>query len=114
MPYKDIEKRREYQKNRNLKRFYNITIDEYNKMYKKQGGVCKICGFKSNPPFRALHVDHNHKTKEIRGLLCAYCNRKIIGAIEKIGFEKIADYLDYKIIYDKTTTSNTCGCTRPT
>ena len=27
-----------------LKRQYNMTIDEYNAMFEKQGGVCRICG----------------------------------------------------------------------
>jgi len=93
---KDPVKKKEYQVERNLKR-YGLTSKSYLEMYKKQKGKCKLCGFETQVGYRRLHVDHNHKTREVRGLLCAYCNRKIIGAIEKIGFKKIANYLGYKV-----------------
>lgn len=66
----------------NLKSRFNISIDDYNKMFLKQRGVCKICG---NPETQTdkkgklkwLVVDHNHDTGEIRGLLCSACNKGI-------------------------------------
>jgi hypothetical protein len=36
-----------------------------------QKGVCAICHRRSE---RALHVDHDHKTNAVRGLLCHPCN----------------------------------------
>lgn len=48
---------------------------EYEVMLLEQGGVCAICG---NPPKeggRRLHVDHDHRTGKVRGLLCFRCNR---------------------------------------
>ena len=59
-------------KNHSLKR-YGITLEEYNTMYDTQKGVCKICSEPSSVQ-RRLHVDHNHKTGEVRGLLCYHCN----------------------------------------
>ena len=51
---------------------YGITLEEYNTMLAAQGGGCAICG---NPPgARSLHVDHDHATGEVRGLLCIGCN----------------------------------------
>jgi Recombination endonuclease VII. len=45
----------------------------YERLLAEQGGVCAICG---NPPkTRRLHVDHDHKTGRVRGLLCYRCNR---------------------------------------
>ena len=62
------EKAREHR----LKSLYGISIAEYEQMLKKQKGVCAICG---RPPAKQrLAVDHNHKTKQIRGLLCYHCN----------------------------------------
>lgn len=56
----------------NLRRLFNLSIEQYEDMLKTQGGLCAICG---NPPTkRRLHVDHDHTTQKIRGLLCHYCN----------------------------------------
>lgn len=52
-----------------LKDLYGITLKEYNQRIIKQNGKCLICHKKSK-----LHIDHNHKTNKIRGLLCERCN----------------------------------------
>lgn len=58
------------------RREYGITLNQYLQVLKYQGGVCAIC--KRYPrPGKRLHVDHNHKTGELRGLLCWSCNRAI-------------------------------------
>jgi Recombination endonuclease VII len=57
-----------------LKSMYGLTLEEYNKMYIDQKGLCKMCG---KVPKKTLVVDHNHQTGEIRGLLCHGCNRAI-------------------------------------
>ena len=41
-------------------------------MLRRQGGVCGIC--KRKPGKRRLCVDHDHKTGQVRGLLCGRCN----------------------------------------
>ena len=56
---------------------YGITPKEYNKMFKKQKGRCKICGIhpiEMNDSKEFLSVDHCHTTGEVRGLLCDSCN----------------------------------------
>ena len=88
---------KKYHKIRNLRRRYKMSIEQYEKLLRKQNGGCAICDINPQPPYRGLHVDHCHKENKIRGLLCSYCNRKIIGAIEKIGLNKIAKYLGYEI-----------------
>lgn len=69
-------KRRGY----NLKRDYGITLEQYNTMLAAQNGACKICE-NTSPGTRSqsvnFSVDHCHKTKRIRGLLCTSCNRGI-------------------------------------
>lgn len=57
-----------------IKQFYNITPDDYDHMLDMQGGGCAICGAKPNHGDRRLHVDHDHATGQIRGLLCFGCN----------------------------------------
>jgi hypothetical protein len=56
-----------------LKSKYGITIEQRDAMFDKQGGVCRICGALP-PPDRYLHIDHNHTTGQVRGLLCYTCN----------------------------------------
>lgn len=62
----------ELNRKNHLKRTFGLTDTEYNAMLVKQHGRCAICG--NEPRKRNLHVDHNHLTNEIRGLLCHSCN----------------------------------------
>lgn len=59
-------------KNSQLKRTYNITLAEYNKMLEEQNGVCFIC--KTKQTSKQLAVDHCHATNKVRKLLCSKCN----------------------------------------
>ncbi|MGW5778363.1 endonuclease domain-containing protein [Streptomyces sp. NPDC003863] len=52
-----------------LKRQYGITEAERDQMIADQGGVCVIC--QEGP---AEHVDHDHRTGKVRGVLCFSCN----------------------------------------
>jgi NMD protein affecting ribosome stability and mRNA decay len=61
-----------------LKTRYGLTLEDWNMMFEEQGGVCAIC--KSPDPkghHGRFHVDHDHVTGKIRGLLCDTCNRGI-------------------------------------
>ncbi len=59
---------------------YNITSDDYDRMFKEQDGCCAICGkHQSENQSRKgrdipLFIDHDHITGKIRGLLCSNCN----------------------------------------
>lgn len=67
-----------YSRRANLKRFYNMTLEDYEVMFKNQGGVCAICGeVETSPRVSNLTVDHCHDTNKVRGLLCNNCNRGI-------------------------------------
>src|SRR4029077_14260982 len=57
-----------------LRNQFGISIEEYNKLFISQKGCCDICGLHQNKVKQALCVDHNHITKEVRGLLCKRCN----------------------------------------
>lgn len=53
---------------------YGLTIEQYKAMVEAQHGVCKICGRPPCDRWKRLHVDHNHVTGKVRGLLCHHCN----------------------------------------
>jgi hypothetical protein len=62
-------------RNATLKKKYGITIEEYNSMLATQNNQCAVCF--DAPKHQRLHVDHNHKTGKVRGLLCQACNVSI-------------------------------------
>jgi len=66
-------------RNWHLVKTYGITLTEYDSILKSQNNVCAICGEKesntnNNGSIKPLSVDHNHKTGDVRGLLCDKCN----------------------------------------
>lgn len=82
--------KREQSRARLLKR-YQLTPASYAALLSAQNGVCAICG---KPPRKiSLAVDHNHACCNVgkygttcgkctRGLLCGFCNNKLLGRIE--------------------------------
>lgn len=64
------EKVKQTDRNCKLKKAYGITIEEFDSMLEAQGNRCKICRESSEK----FHVDHDHKTGIVRGILCNLCN----------------------------------------
>lgn len=64
-----------YRKGEHFKARYGITREDYDLMLEGQGGTCAICG--SPPKANRLHVDHDHATGRVRGLLCTKCNTSL-------------------------------------
>lgn len=62
------------QRNNAYKHRYGITIATYDVMLKKQNYCCKMCGCEYIKFAKRLHIDHDHKTGIVRGLLCNTCN----------------------------------------
>jgi len=76
----------------NLRYNYDMTVEEYQKLWKKQEGKCAICKLTSEETSNRctrLFVDHCHTTQEVRGLLCQQCNMGI-GAFKDNGSLLIA------------------------
>lgn len=61
---------------RNLKASYGMTVEDYEVLLASQKNKCAICGTMDPGNIRTNHlfIDHDHNTKEIRGLLCHGCN----------------------------------------
>jgi len=91
--YRDsiLESQKKYYR-RNKERFrdydmrirYGITLEQYNELAVIQNNKCAICGIHQKELSKALHIDHNHNSGKIRGLLCDKCNRLLGYAIENI------------------------------
>ncbi len=80
-------------------RRHGLTVKEFRAMLARQANLCAICG----GPWRGwngrtAHIDHDHKTGRVRGLLCSPCNT----AIGRFGddpalLRRAADYLEQTI-----------------
>lgn len=82
--YYKTEKYKKQKKNYYLKRDFNISIDDYNKLFQKQDGKCAICNKHQSELTTMLSVDHDHSTGKIRSLLCSNCNLLIGNAFDNI------------------------------
>lgn len=89
-----------------LKRKYGITVQDYDRTFKEQNGLCAICfqpetainGNRypaSTKTIKRLSIDHNHQTGEVRKLLCHACNVTIGTAKENPALLRAcAEYLE--------------------
>ena len=59
-----------------LKRRYGVDEVQVEWMKLRQRGLCAICAVRP-----AVHVDHDHESGLVRGILCFNCNR----ALGKLG-----------------------------
>lgn len=85
---------------RYLKARYGLTIEQYVTLEQIQEGLCAICKspptgkVRSGKPATRLHVDHDHITGKVRGLLCFDCNVMLGKAKDSIDIlTKAAQYL---------------------
>lgn len=71
----ELEKK-DHNRKQGLKQNHGLTLEEFDIMLAAQDGRCAICG-RDNPTgrFSQWHIDHCHRTGQIRGILCDSCNR---------------------------------------
>lgn len=78
-----------------LKSTYGISIEQYDQLLKQQNYRCAVCGKHQDDCINRLAVDHDHHSLELRGLLCPFCNHKVVGKHRRGGLLKAAsDYLE--------------------
>lgn len=71
----------------NMKRNYNMTDEEFDKMLEQQQNKCAIEWCNTKLDKTNAHIDHNHYNKKIRGILCVSCNTSLGGlgdSVEKV------------------------------
>jgi len=59
------------------RRQYGTTADEVDEIVELQGGRCLICKGELPERLASRHLDHDHTTGRIRGVLCIDCNHGI-------------------------------------
>lgn len=60
-----------YKRDRQHKWVYKLSSEQYENLKAEQDNRCILCGA---DPTEGLHIDHDHDTKQVRGLLCRQCN----------------------------------------
>ena len=70
---------------RMLLKKHGLCRDKYNKIIEEQEGRCPICLDSIVEGKRRPHVDHDHKTKMVRAILCNGCNTGIAALRENVG-----------------------------
>ena len=68
------ERQTDYYRRRNLRQRFGMTLEQYNQMFQEQNGCCLTCGVHQSEVKHVFHVDHNHETGKVRGILCFRCN----------------------------------------
>lgn len=64
-----------HRRNHHLRRKFGITLEEAEKLLAAQDGVCAICKEPiADSRGYSPHVDHDHTTGRVRGILCMTCN----------------------------------------
>lgn len=78
-------------KSYNLKK-YSLSLIAFENLLASQKNSCAIC-YGSPGNKNGFHVDHNHVTGQVRGLLCHTCNQGMI-AVDRVSdwFEKAKQY----------------------
>ncbi len=72
--YKNHEVNKQKLRNKRLFQSYGITREDFDLLLEKQNHSCAICNCKVATGKGTWHVDHDHVTNKVRGLLCHHCN----------------------------------------
>jgi hypothetical protein len=91
--YRTRESERDNRKHHALRSTYGITLEEYRAIKSAQGDRCAICqqALESNTQ---PHLDHDHRTGKVRGILCPRCNTNISILEDDEWREQAEQYLD--------------------
>lgn len=57
-----------------LRDTYGLSLETYERIWNEQKGHCAICQTALTRGSRKCHLDHNHETGVVRGILCHHCN----------------------------------------
>lgn len=66
-------------------RKYDLSLEKFNHIFRGQRSCCGICG-SSHHNGKNWHVDHDHESGVVRGILCHGCNTGLGGFRDSVGF----------------------------
>jgi hypothetical protein len=73
---------------------FNLTEEQYLQLFITQDNRCAICNTHKDDLNRGLHIDHDHVSGKVRGLLCMNCNTALGKLNDNIVlFERAVTYL---------------------
>lgn len=94
--YRQSDAAKERIKRNRLKTRYNLTLNEVEEMKAAQHNLCAICLKEPNN----WHIDHDHLTNKVRGLLCGPCNMALGLFKDNIdNMQKAIEYLNGENIH---------------
>ena len=82
-------------RNNEIRKAYGITQSQYEEMLVKQNSACAVCKATETGIERTTRfsIDHFHKTGNVRGLLCNWCNQGL--GMFKDDIELLKKAIDY-------------------
>lgn len=88
------ESRKRYARISHLRLQYRLTPEEFEALAARAKGRCELC-FKPFKDNRDRHIDHDHETGAVRGLLCRKCNLGLGHFASAHALRSAAEYVDY-------------------
>ena len=70
-------------------RKYGLTAAGFYRLWKRQRGRCAICDKSFQGQAKQAQVEHSHKTQQVRGLACSWCNYRFLGPLERGGIARL-------------------------
>jgi hypothetical protein len=78
-----------------IERKYGLTPESYDELFASQDYACVGCGTAESVGDRPWHIDHEHRTNIVRGILCKRCNLTLGHAKDNPAtLRKLAAYLE--------------------
>jgi hypothetical protein len=73
----DSRRNKQWSKDWYIRTTYGLSREQVNQMRFDQWGLCAACSEPLGDNSRNTHIDHNHTTKQLRGILCQRCNQAL-------------------------------------
>ena len=75
---------------------YGLSVPEYTAMVARQNGICVVCLKVAEKGRMGLCIDHDHRRRKLRDLLCGRCNLGVGNFKDDLAaMRRGADYVDY-------------------